>query len=40
VSIQAVRWLSLLSIPLIIGWIFVVRYAGRAFKEHADEVPA
>jgi AAA family ATP:ADP antiporter len=40
VSIQAVRWLSLLSIPLIIGWIFVVRYAGHAFKEHADEVPA
>jgi ATP/ADP translocase len=30
---SSIRWLSGFTIPIIIVWIFAVRYAGRKFKE-------
>lgn len=38
VGIQDVRWLSLASIIVLVGWIAVVRYAGRQFEAQAAEV--
>ena len=33
---SSIRWLSGFTIPIIIVWIFAVRYAGRKFKEMTE----
>ena len=33
VSLQNVRWLSIVSILVLFFWIMVVRFAGRKFEE-------
>lgn len=38
VGIQGVRWLSLASIGVLVGWIALVRYAGHQFEEQAADV--
>lgn len=37
VSAQGARWLSVVSIAVLVGWIVVVRFAGRRFEEKASE---
>lgn len=36
VGLQGVRWLSIASLVLLVGWIAVVRFAGRRFRERAE----
>ena len=43
---SAVRWLSLIAIPLIVVWLYAARYAGLAFEKtagptslHAPQAP-
>lgn len=33
----AVRWLAIFTVPIIIAWIFAVRYSGRAFAWRREE---
>lgn len=40
VSIHQVRWLSVISILLVAGWILAARYAGAYFAERSEEQPA
>jgi AAA family ATP:ADP antiporter len=40
VGIQGVRWLSIASIGVLVGWIALVRYAGHQFEEQAADVEA
>ncbi len=36
---ESVRWLSVITIPVVALWIFAVRYAGRRFSELSGEEP-
>ena len=33
---ESIRWLSLITVAILIGWIAAVRYAGRVFKEREN----
>ena len=34
---SGVRWLSLVTVPLILTWLFAARYAGKRFDELSEE---
>jgi ATP/ADP translocase len=37
VEYAAVRWLTLVTLALVVAWIFVVRYLGKSFRERTNE---
>jgi len=37
VEFASIRWLSAVTVPLIVLWIFAARYAGRRFREMTEE---
>ncbi len=40
VEFSSIRWLSAVTIPLVVVWIFAALYAGRRFREMTEGAPA